>query len=316
MLGRVAIWFVAAAVVVAAFAVAVTAVTTPGCTACHGGEEFLAATADSAHATLTCPQCHVPNDVAGRLSFAGTQVFGMTLRLVPVGGRASAAVADATCLSCHEAVSREVTRSKGYRIRHETCAEDSACVDCHSNTAHGTQVSWLRTAQMDECLVCHSTQEVSRNCALCHDDRDERQRLATGSWQVTHGANWEQTHGMGENRTCAACHPGDYCVRCHEVELPHGDLYIRRHAAEAAQKPAACEQCHARRFCDDCHGMEMPHPEEFPRSHSGIVDKDGEELCARCHVKSDCDDCHARHVHPGGAVPFGTTTITVPETTE
>jgi hypothetical protein len=240
----------------------------------------------------------------------------MTLRLVPVGGRASAAVPDETCLGCHESIIRLVTDSKGYRILHEKCGAESTCPDCHSSTAHGSAVRWLRTSEMNDCLACHNTAEVSQNCGLCHVERDERQRLAAGSWQVTHGAAWEQTHGMGDTRTCAACHARDYCVRCHDVVLPHGELYIRRHAAEAVQKPAACEKCHSRSFCDDCHGMEMPHPEEFPRTHSSIVESEGEAPCARCHLKADCEDCHTAHVHPGGAVPYGTTTITAPETTE
>lgn len=307
---RISLWSAVSLVVLAVLSVAVTAATTPACSSCHAEKAFVSETEKSPHAQVSCQRCHVPSNVPGRLSFGGTQVFGMALRIMPVGGRAAAMVPDATCLSCHEPVTRGVTTSNGYSIQHSTCAAESVCVDCHSYTAHGTATRWVRTSQMDKCLACHNTTEVSKSCTTCHVERSPRQRLAAGTWRVTHGPNWRQTHGMGDNRTCAACHPNDYCARCHVVQLPHGKAFLDRHAEEARDNLVACRTCHQQEFCDDCHGIKMPHGGAFAKDHGDVVRANGRDACNRCHLQVDCDDCHMRHVHPGGALPFGKTTIT------
>ena len=225
----------------------------------------------------------------------------MVLGLGSSGGRTAAAVDDQTCLSCHPDIMREVTSSRGLRFAHVTCTEGRACSDCHSETAHGSSVAWPRFAQMDACLECHSAIKAYDDCDTCHVERSSGDRLGSGAWAATHGATWQTTHGMGDDRTCAGCHPQDYCVRCHGVPLPHSADYVRLHPLQANVLGPACASCHERSFCDGCHGMEMPHPATFTALHPQNVREGGEAACLRCHVKKDCTTCHARHVHPGGA---------------
>ncbi|MBN2405470.1 MAG: hypothetical protein JXE06_07815, partial [Coriobacteriia bacterium] len=130
----------------AAVSVAVTAVTTPGCASCHSASAFVEQTAARSHADISCATCHVPTDVPSRLAFASAQVFSMTLQLAPSSGRAVAHVDDDRCLACHDRVLEETTSSRGYRIRHDQCAEGRQCVDCHSATAHGSAVTWVRVS--------------------------------------------------------------------------------------------------------------------------------------------------------------------------
>ncbi len=299
----------AVAALVALFAVGVTAATLPACTSCHGSDPLAEETEASSHSEIRCVRCHVAPGVASRLTFGSRQLFGMTLRFVPVGGRAIASVPDATCLSCHEQVLGEVSSSKGLRIAHVTCAVGRTCGDCHSGTAHGSAVAWLRIAEMEKCLECHGTGEVSADCGKCHDPRTQRERLGVGAWRVTHGAEWETTHGMGNSDTCAACHPSNYCARCHGIDLPHEAGFLESHGQTAKESPSSCGTCHRRNFCDDCHGLEMPHPAEFTPAHSAIASGTADVVCATCHVASDCSGCHVKHVHPGGAIggaPAGT----------
>jgi hypothetical protein len=283
-------------------AVSVTAATLPGCTSCHDESTFAEQTAALAHAEVACVTCHVGSDVASRLSFGAIEVFGMAVRVVPVAGRAVSEVSDTTCLSCHADILGRVADSKGKRIAHATCSVSGTCSSCHSGTAHGSAVRWQRVAKMDDCLECHDTDEVLADCDTCHDAKTPEERLGAGAWNVTHGEAWPTTHGMGDQRTCGACHAEDFCARCHEISLPHGSGFIGQHGETAIESPGACTTCHRQEFCSGCHGIEMPHTPSFTPAHSERVRDLGEEVCLTCHDSADCELCHFKHIHPGGAI--------------
>ena len=154
---------------------------------------------------------------------------------------------------------------------------------------------------MNVCLDCHNSSTVRSDCTTCHAERSMSQRVSTGEWQVTHGPNWKQTHGMGDLDTCAACHPTNFCVRCHGISLPHGPDFIKLHPTLALTNRQDCTVCHQQSFCDNCHGLPMPHPAAFTPAHPTIVQKQGTAVCMRCHIQDDCTNCHIAHVHPGGA---------------
>jgi hypothetical protein len=299
---RIAVWVLAGLVVLVTLVLGVTAAALPGCTSCHSQATFVAQTAQSAHADVACVRCHVEAGPAARFSYAYHVIFGMGLRVAPTGTGPIAGVTNATCLSCHQAVMTRVVVANGLSIEHSKCSKGRLCTDCHSTTAHGTAVRWATTPQMNQCLDCHTTSEVRTKCTTCHAARSVQQRLRTGEWAVTHGPTWKQTHGMGDLKTCAACHPDDFCVRCHGMKLPHSPDFIRFHPVQAQTQRKDCEVCHKQAFCDSCHGMPMPHPADFTPSHSTIVKKQGQAACMRCHVQDDCTNCHVAHVHPGGAV--------------
>lgn len=295
---RLAMLLLAGAVVAFAVSVSAVAATRPGCSACHAKRTpaLVRASAGRPHQRVACTACHVPTDPGGRLSFASRQVLGMTLRILPKDG-SLAAVPDERCIKCHGAALKGTVEAKGLRFNHRTCAKGRSCTDCHSATAHGT-TGWVRTAQMSDCLSCHSTKRVSEDCDLCHTSRGKQERLEVGGWRTTHGPTWKTTHGMGNLGTCSACHEASYCSRCHDISLPHAGDYIASHGVEAIAKPATCTSCHQTKACDSCHGTRMPHAPSFTKAHPKEVKRVGEKTCLSCHQKADCEECHLRHVHP------------------
>lgn len=277
------------------------AVALPGCVSCHDEGAFGAATRSAAHAGVDCASCHVPDSVTGRFAFGFRQAYHMTVPIVSGRGREWETVPDARCLACHEDVQSATVSANGVRISHALCATDERCSDCHAATAHGGATTWARTYDMETCLGCHVSQGAAE-CDLCHDGRLPADRVTTGVFAITHGPQWESTHGMGDSATCIACHTAASCEKCHGVGLPHSVKYVERHAADAARPEARCGSCHeTSTFCDGCHGLPMPHPAGFTEGHAALAEAD-QRLCDRCHADPDCTRCHEMHVHPGGAI--------------
>ena len=298
ILVRAAVITVFAAVVLSVAAVGYVTVSEPGCGTCHASAAFVESTKLSAHADIDCNACHAGTTVASRVSFGYRRVFSMAIKLRPTGGRAASPVSDTACLSCHEEVLHRSIPSRGYWIDHGTCAQGRLCTDCHSTTAHGDAVRWVRTANMSDCLECHDTQGDSTSCDVCHDTKTEAERIGQGAWRITHGANWESAHGMGQLDSCVACHRTGFCARCHTIDLPHGADFLITHAADATAQMESCDGCHRKQFCKDCHGVDMPHPASFVPIHANEVKASGEDACLRCHDRLDCTECHETHVHP------------------
>jgi hypothetical protein len=280
-------------------AVGYTAVALPGCDSCHLKGDFATDTASSPHADVACADCHVEMTVPGRISFAAREVFHMVVPLVGDLDRSYAAVPADRCASCHpETAQAGIVGTRGLRMQHVTCIGDFTCTDCHSLTAHGASTSWPRVAQMEDCYSCHGQTNEVVACDSCHAEREERQRIFDGPFRVTHGAEWESTHGMGEMRSCSACHTQDKCASCHGVGVPHSGNFLDLHAGFSTSPEARCTTCHREEFCSDCHAYPMPHTAEWVLGHGDLVEDDGEGGCLTCHEKADCTDCHESHVHP------------------
>lgn len=288
--------FLLAGFIVASVAwIGVTAVTMPGCEWCHDRGEFRAESMQSTHSDIECGVCHGADSVATRFTFASRTAFGMVVPIVPAGGRVVSNVEDRVCLGCHASVLVDVVASKGYRIEHAPCTAGRRCVDCHAGIAHGESVRWMRTTQMDDCLECHPADKVRRTCDMCHHEHSPRERLGFGVWRVTHGANWPETHGMGDNHTCAGCHVREYCEPCHGIPLPHDSDYLRTHGAQAIAEAATCDRCHVSEYCNGCHAVEMPHTPAFTQGHGEIAEMPDDQTCYRCHLEADCSTCHETH---------------------
>lgn len=155
---------------------------------------------------------------------------------------------------------------------------------------------------MELCVACHRSAKAPVACDTCHSARTERERLRQGPWQITHGAQWSKTHGLGSIRSCDTCHPEDYCVRCHGTVLPHPPGFGQSHGDEAKRDLKVCASCHdTGTLCTPCHGVEMPHGDGFLKQHSSLAKGLDDPSCTRCHDTEDCVACHVRHVHPGNA---------------
>jgi len=285
-------------------AVVVASTALPGCESCHFDQPgFEQATRATPHGQVACVECHVQTDsVVARTKFGFYETFGMVVPILDTTTSDVAAIDDARCLACHSEVSTGISESRGIRINHSACAVESPCVDCHSEVGHGGATSWPRVVSMNDCVDCHKRTQAPLECASCHVGKGDSAAVTKPEFAVTHGPNWQETHGMGQMSACSVCHQEDKCAACHGPGVPHSANFVNDHPASSTLPGAKCNECHQKQFCDDCHGTEMPHPAAFASQHPQIVDQDGERPCMRCHAQSDCDDCHTRHIHPGGSV--------------
>jgi len=285
------------------FVLAAAAGSLPGaCGSCHAMKPYAAELAKSKHGDVSCLACHLDAGAVSWPGFAVREVFGM-YPAAALGREVSgpgARVARERCVACHAKIMSGVIEAKGTRIRHEACAKDEACDTCHGTVAHGKATRWVRQPVMDDCVRCHLKERAGIDCDSCHAGKSTAARLASGPWQVTHGANWRATHGMGDITVCSVCHPQSKCVGCHGTPLPHGEDFGRTHGASATSPDQKCDGCHDRTaFCTGCHGIEMPHPATFLPGHSKIAKTRQDSSCLKCHYQDDCDACHTKHTHPG-----------------
>lgn len=293
------------AVVCAVLVLAGVAGSSPSaCAKCH--DDAVLGLGETAHADTACYACHAPS-VALTLSFKASELFDMypatLVGVRPGAGPGSRVSADA-CRGCHESVfsAVEPTTARGLRILHSACAADViSCDACHAVDAHGSATRYRQSASMGACVDCHDNAGASVVCASCHTDGYERDDLLSGPFRVTHGANWQQTHGMGDLRQCILCHQEEDCGRCHGTGVPHSSGFGAIHGKASLTDGSKCSSCHMQTFCDDCHDIEMPHPDGFLPEHSSLVTSVNDTACLRCHSAEDCERCHVQHVHPGGA---------------
>jgi hypothetical protein len=273
------------------------------CSSCHTMKPYAEATKTSQHASVGCRQCHGADAQA---SIALTsRVLGRMLPAWLKGAESltgpGTLVPSAACLSCHADILDVETESMGMRIKHGSCVGESGdCDDCHTSATHGDAVRWPRQPVMEDCILCHQDQGGPTECDSCHEGKLQTERLAQGPWQVTHGPEWKKNHGSGTLRTCMTCHPDDYCVDCHGIELPHAVDFGKLHGVIARQTPDSCVTCHdGSAFCTACHGIEMPHPDGFLAQHPDVAQGYSDKMCLNCHRAKDCDACHVKHTHPG-----------------
>ncbi len=274
------------------------------CAWCHG--DAVRGLQETAHADTACYACHAPSS-AERLSFKASELFRMypaaLIGVRPGTGPGSRVGADA-CRACHEPVlsAAQPTTARGLRILHSVCVADvTSCDACHATDAHGSATRYRQSASMGGCIDCHGRKGASVACESCHTEGYERDDLLSGPFRVTHGANWQQTHGMGDLRQCVLCHQDEDCARCHGAGVPHSAGFGATHGEISLTGEAQCASCHVETFCDGCHDTQMPHPDGFLPQHSSLVTSVSEPACLRCHTAEDCERCHVRHVHPGGA---------------
>jgi hypothetical protein len=216
-------------------------------------------------------------------------------------------VANARCLTCHKDILAKVVVGSRIRMSHVE-VEDAkyGCVGCHPEAGHPGEGQAAVGYAMDTCLACHATSSVNvSTCDPCHVNQQgvpRREPPLPTPFRVAHGMQWRHTHGMGDLKTCRACHRTSFCASCHKVELPHAPQFVKTHGQETLarkNRSADCLTCHMKDACDSCHGVAMPHPASFLAQHKDIATAVGEAVCYRCHERAACPDCHTRHIHPG-----------------
>lgn len=308
LIALVIVLFSIAAIVMVSY----TAATLPGCTMCHiakgkaqgssASETTKVAMGYTPHKDIACVDCHVRKGFIPQVSFGIRETFSMIIPIINSDSFDSPNSYEPQCRGCHADLTATV-ENNGIRINHPLCATKDSCIACHKTTAHRTKDGPKGSYTMDGCYSCHDTIKTDKGCTLCHSDKGDRTLQTDSSWSVTHGPNWEKTHGMGNLSTCATCHKPETCEKCHGTGVPHTKTFFMLHGASAQDKNQNCISCHKPKFCKDCHnGFEMPHPVGFLQAHSSIAKNSKDATCLYCHSSSDCTNCHAAHVHPGGAV--------------
>lgn len=271
------------------------------CNACHGESGAYAQWKASAHSDAGCQDCHAERGYLaglGNSAALATEVWRSVF-----GGPGDAAwVPDEACLDCHPDIGSEQTFTVGeLRMSHVGLAEAGyRCVECHGDAAHEYRSGIIPEPKMSTCVRCHNNVSASGKCGLCHAGTTEadKARRVDAEWSKTHGANWQQLHGMGELSTCSLCHRPEECESCHGMPLPHDSGFGATHGTRSMESIDRCLQCHTQAYCDSCHGLEMPHPDGFLAQHSSVAEGHDDPLCKRCHVMANCTECHTRHIHP------------------
>lgn len=285
-------------------AVGVTAVFPPKCSPCHEGPKAKVAisTEHSVHKNQRCTSCHAGKSFSDRLGFGAQVMYSMYIPVMDSQNFDNPATFTSRCQNCHNSLGG-VLSNNGLNINHSTCAVSMSCAQCHGTVGHTIKgASNANIYTMDKCYTCHKSINKTEGCSLCHAGKSAQTIKATSSWKITHGPNWQKTHGMGNLNTCSVCHASSMCAKCHGVGVPHGTGFFGDHGTYAMNADQKCETCHAKTFCSDCHsGYEMPHPKGFFTEHDKIATTDTDKGCLVCHSSKDCTDCHAKHIHPGGA---------------
>jgi len=274
------------------------------CSTCHGVEKTAAE--ETAHAEVACATCHTRDGVSGWLAARATELSIMYPAALTGERGVAAQVTSESCIECHVTDIEGVVTVDRISVRHETCvAEGAWCTDCHSTVGHGDATARVRYPTMDRCVVCHDGVMARDECELCHSGQRDERHTDAGVWAVTHGENWEATHGMGALDSCRVCHPTPYCAECH-YQQPHPDDWPARHGKAALAEDSiddSCLDCHLASYCESCHGLEMPHPPYWRPEHMDAADGMRDEECLVCHSAADCSDCHVAHTHPGRIDP-------------
>jgi hypothetical protein len=274
------------------------------CGVCHDSSPHAAM--DVTHADVACSGCHTRGGLSGWLDARAAELTIMYPATI-LGERGVAPqVTSETCVECHGEEIERILTVDNISVRHETCAAEGAwCTDCHSTAGHGEATARVRYPTMDRCVGCHDGADAPDECDVCHSGQREERHTDAGVWAVTHGENWESTHGMGALGSCRVCHPTDDCGRCH-YQQPHPDDWPARHGGAALAEESveeSCLDCHVQSYCDSCHGLEMPHPPYWRPQHMEEAEDMRDEACLVCHSAADCSDCHVAHTHPGRIDP-------------
>ena len=190
-----------------AAAVTVVAVTPERCLECHARaapNRSRCAKATTAPHVLTVTVVHRPSTLRFRRTpgIRHVPAPAMTSRGGALRGSAMRRVRQ-----CHD-VSGGPSEEGAIRVNHATCAERPAVHRLPLSRCHGDSVSWPRSYDMFDCVPCHMSQAQSVQCDYCHTERSPAERVSTGTFALTHSANWRETHGMGDPLACGACHHG------------------------------------------------------------------------------------------------------------
>ena len=143
-----------------------------------------------------------------------------------------------------------------------SCHRQHECIACHDGNVRPRDVhpgDWLTTHAIEarghdqDCRACHREQSFCRTCHLragVSEGSPLGIRRARSSL-VHESPDWTDPvsprHAREARRniaTCASCHSGQDCTRCHATVSPHGPDWSRRCRGLRRAGSRACAACH------------------------------------------------------------------------
>ncbi len=159
------------------------------------------------------------------------------------------------CALCHLEKPGETLRNrkrlkKGFVFSHKK-HEQFDCARCHHGVTDWENLDGHKiTSQMEDCLVCHTGDQVKKDCVMCHNPTPR---------PVDHTRNYEMKHGVAyrsDPRHCQMCHEESSCIDCHSRKPRNHTLaWVKhRHGIAARTNPQKCQACHSDPWvCARCH---------------------------------------------------------------
>jgi nitrate/TMAO reductase-like tetraheme cytochrome c subunit len=259
------------------------------CNSCHIMEPYYQSWVDSAHADVSCIECHYEPGTVETLEGKFKALSQLAKYVTRTQGtKPWAEVSDASCMrsGCHSVRMLEGPVTFGdikFDHRHHLLESRRGrrlrCVSCHSQIVQGEHVSVTSSV----CITCHFmpdehglVPEKSSDCLTCHGPPDEA--VLVGDRPFVHADYIER--GVD----CRACHDpvieGDGTVRKERCHSCHAEVgHIERlgetdflHEKHVTDHKVECFECH-----DEIHHGLMPL--ERPRAAES-------EGCGSCHAST------------------------------
>ena len=273
------------------------------CTSCHNMEEYYESWQHSAHANVSCIECHyepgVTNTIKGKIEGL-VQVVKYVSH--SYSSKPHAMISNNSCMrsgGCHAGMDTEKEATKNrtvmanIKFRHDTHlaglpgGKSLNCVSCHGQSVKGEHISVGKTT----CLTCHfyggekartmaaatTGGPVTGQCLTCHEMPEKT--VAFMGQEFKH----QKFLAGKDNINCTLCHSqvtqGDgatsatRCRNCHLGDLEEIKDQAQFHLVHVSEGHFDCLQCHD----------QIKH---------GIRPKDQKLLAS-----GDCSSCHSGERH-------------------
>ena len=149
------------------------------------------------------------------------------------------------CNQCHVGphYSSHTILNWGHR---DSCIASMACVACHHEQLHRTDVRGDKA----KCMECHLTRNEPVKCETCHVKGCATEHARhTPEFLGQHG---KHTDWVGLK--CTVCHGSErWCLNCHGLPMPHPADIIKIHPSLVQGQPEVCANCHGAHSCIRCH---------------------------------------------------------------
>lgn len=203
----------------------------------------------------------------------------------------------------------------------EDTGDIPACSECHKNKSDLTDLSKpsLKGSYHRQCLGCHKEWSHENACQFCHEEINASDAetsnidktdivgvphpLISAEEKYVYKTKYKEgpivtfhhtDHADIFNLSCSACHKGDTCYRCHNIDKPKESESIIKHEI-------TCFSCHNENNCSFCHSTEEKPPFSHDISTGFALGQYHQDVdCNKCHrsvsnfvtPSTNCTDCH------------------------